>query len=73
MNPNKVSRENLGKLTDLPNIGKAGAKDLILLGILKPAQLVGKYQYELYDSLCFITVKATICVLLMFSYLLIAL
>ena len=25
MNPNKVVREKISKLTDLPNIGKAGA------------------------------------------------
>lgn len=55
MNPNKVTRENLKKLTDLPNIGKAGAKDLNLIGIHKPEQLVGKCPYKMYDSLCCIT------------------
>ncbi|MBL4909382.1 MAG: hypothetical protein JKX78_05055 [Alteromonadaceae bacterium] len=40
MNPNKVTRENLRKLTDLPNIGKAGAQDLNLLGIQQPAQFI---------------------------------
>ena len=29
MNPNKVSRNNLDSLTDLPNIGKAGEEDLM--------------------------------------------
>jgi len=52
MNPNKVSRGNLRELTDLPNIGKAGAKDLNLLGILQPEQLIGKCPYEMYYALC---------------------
>lgn len=52
MNPNKVTRENLIKLTDLPNIGKAGAEDLSLLGIHKPEQLAGKCPYEMYHELC---------------------
>ena len=55
MNPNKVTRENLKTLTDLPNIGKAGEKDLNLLGIHQPEQLVGKCPYEMYYSLCFAT------------------
>ncbi len=55
MNPNKVTRENLRKLTDLPNIGMAGAKDLNLLGIYQPEQLIGKCPYEMYYSLCFAT------------------
>lgn len=39
MNPDKVNREKLQKLTDLPNIGKAGAADLVLLGIHQPEDL----------------------------------
>jgi len=55
MNPNKVVRENVRKLTDLPNIGKAGASDLELLGIVKPEDLVGQDPHELYERLCVIT------------------
>jgi len=55
MNPSKVVRENIKKLTDLPNIGKAGAADLQLLGIEKPYDLVGQDPYEMYERLCFIT------------------
>jgi hypothetical protein len=55
MSPNKVSREKLKTLTDLPNIGKAGAKDLNILGIYEPDQLIGKCPYEMYYSLCDIT------------------
>jgi hypothetical protein len=42
MNPNKVIRENVATLTDLPNIGKASAADLRLLGVEFPAQLKGR-------------------------------
>ncbi len=55
MNPAKVNRARLGKLTDLPNIGPACAKDLALLGIRDPVQLTGKSAYKLYDKLCEIT------------------
>lgn len=52
MNPSKVDRARLVALTDLPNIGKAGAADLQLLGIHTPAQLVGKDAFKLHEMLC---------------------
>jgi len=52
MNPNKVDRTHVVKLTDLPNIGKAGAEDLRLLGIHKPDQLAGRCPFEMYEMLC---------------------
>ncbi len=52
MNPNKVNRNRLVSLTDLPNIGKAGAEDLRLLGIYEPRQLLGKCPFEMYGLLC---------------------
>lgn len=55
MNPSKVIRENTKKLTDLPNIGKAGAADLALLGIEKPDDLVGQNPYKMYERLCTLT------------------
>ncbi len=55
MNPSKVVRENISKLTDLPNIGKASAADLELLGIAKPNDLLGQDPYEMYERLCIIT------------------
>jgi len=55
MNPSKVVRENVRKLTDLPNIGKAGAADLELLGIDKPSDLEGQDPYEMYERLCILT------------------
>jgi hypothetical protein len=52
MNPAKVIRERVKALTDLPNIGRAMAKDLLLLGIETPAQLKGCDPYALYSALC---------------------
>ncbi len=55
MNPQKVDRDKVRTLTDLPNIGKAMAADLQLLGIDKPEDLVGRDAFKLYDDLCYIT------------------
>ncbi len=55
MHPNKVDRTRLVVLTDLPNIGKASAGDLELLGIHTPEQLVGQNPFALYERLCAIT------------------
>ncbi|MGB8337549.1 MAG: helix-hairpin-helix domain-containing protein [Burkholderiales bacterium] len=52
MSPSKAHRALVVKLTDLPNIGKAGADDLRLLGIHEPSQLIGKCPFEMYDKLC---------------------
>lgn len=55
MHPNKVKRQQLKQLTDLPNIGKASAADLRLLGIATPEQLQGRDAYQMYASLCELT------------------
>lgn len=55
MNPKKVIREHVKTLTDLPNIGPASAKDLRLIGIAKPEQLIGACPYKLYQQLCKVT------------------
>lgn len=58
MHPTKVNRQQLSQLsqlTDLPNIGKASAADLRLLGITSPAQLQGRDAYQMYASLCELT------------------
>lgn len=52
MNPAKVDRQKLRKLTDLPNIGPAGAKDLLLLGYTSPHQLIGADPLRMYQDLC---------------------
>jgi hypothetical protein len=55
MNPHKVCRENVRYLTDLPNIGRASAADLVLLGITTPQQLIGRDPFQMYQELCDIT------------------
>lgn len=52
MHPDKVRRERLHTLTDLPNIGPAMAADLRLLGYTAPQQLAGADPLDLYQRLC---------------------
>lgn len=52
MNPSKVIREKVRKLTDLPNIGPSLAGNLSFIGINSPDELVGKDPFELYERLC---------------------
>ena len=52
MNPSKVTRQNLAKLTDLPNIGKASEEDLKVLGITSVDDLIGRCPYEMHATLC---------------------
>lgn len=52
------------KLTDLPNIGRAMARDLRLIGIVEPGQLGGKCPLEMYRDLCLKTgVRQDPCVI----------
>jgi len=51
-NPN---RETVSRLEDLPNIGKASASDLHLIGIDHPKDLIGKEPFDMYERLCSIT------------------
>ena len=48
-NPN---RKTVSHLEELPNIGKAMAGDLRLIGIDCPNKLIGQNPFELYDELC---------------------
>jgi hypothetical protein len=52
MNPAKVERDRVRQLTDLPNVGPAMEKNLELIGIDAPKQLVGKDPLKLYLMLC---------------------
>jgi len=52
MNPSKVIRDRVVKLTDLPNIGKTMASDLHRIGIERPEQLTGQDPYKLYVQFC---------------------
>ncbi len=53
----KVIREKVNTLTDLPNIGKSLASDLLTIGINEPNQLIGQSPYQMYEALCKITGK----------------
>jgi len=44
-------RQTVSQLEELPNIGKAIAQNLKLIGIEHPQQLIGKNAYELYEAL----------------------
>ena len=48
-NPN---RKTVSKLDELPNIGKAIAAHLLLIGIERPQELIGKDPFQLYEKLC---------------------
>lgn len=64
MNPSKVDRQHLQCLTDLPNIGKEMAKDLVLLGYTKPEDIVGECAFDMHKRLCDITgVRQDPCVI----------
>lgn len=64
MNPSKVRRKTTVRLTDLPNVGPAMARDLERLGIRRPADLRGRDPLDLYEMLCAATrVRQDPCVL----------
>jgi hypothetical protein len=52
MHPSKVHRDSTIKLTDLPNVGPAMARDLVSIGIRVPADLKDCDPFALYLSLC---------------------
>ncbi len=51
MNPAKVDRNRLERLTDLPNVGPAIANDLRLIGVKSPLDLADRSPVELYHTL----------------------
>lgn len=52
MNPSRVQRAKTIKLTDLPNVGPATARDLESIGIRAPMDLVDRDPFELFELLC---------------------
>ena len=50
-----MPRSEINKLQDIPNVGKAIEKDLVLLGISEPAELTDKDPYQMYRDLCDLT------------------
>ncbi len=68
MSPDKVVREKTRSLTDLPNIGKAGAADLRRLGFNTPEQIAGHDPHDMYKRLCVLTgARQDPCVLDVFT------
>ncbi len=51
----RESRDSIRGLTDIPNVGKATAQDLLLLGIQCPQDLIGKDALQMFDELCTLT------------------
>ncbi len=45
-------RKTVSQLEALPNIGKAISKDLRLIGVEYPQELIGKNAFQLYHLLC---------------------
>ena len=48
----KLTRDQLTKFEEIPNIGPAMAADFRLLGLTRPQELRGKDPYALHDELC---------------------
>jgi hypothetical protein len=49
------ARREVARLEDIPNVGPSIAADLRQLGIMTPAELLGRDPYAMYDDLCLIT------------------
>ncbi|MES9904027.1 MAG: helix-hairpin-helix domain-containing protein [Sedimenticola sp.] len=45
-------RKKVSQLEELPNIGKAIGRDLRLIGVDHPRELIGKSAFHLYSLLC---------------------
>jgi hypothetical protein len=54
-NMTDADRSTLTQLEQLPNVGRAVAADLRLLGVASPEDLVGRDPYAMYDELCRVT------------------
>jgi hypothetical protein len=52
-----MQRANVRRFQDIPNIGPAFERNLMLLGLNQPAELIGKDPYRMYEDLCAITRK----------------
>ncbi len=52
-----MKRSDIKRFSDIPNVGRAIEKDFFALGMDKPAELLGKDPYQMYNDLCRITHK----------------
>ncbi len=50
-------RIDIHSLANIPNVGPATIRNLNLLGITKPFELIGQNPYSMYKELCDITGK----------------
>ena len=50
-------RDKVSRLDALPNVGKAMAADLHLIGVSHPKKLIGLKSYQMYEALCTATGK----------------
>ncbi len=50
-----MSRHEIKKFQDIPNVGKAIEKNFIIIGLEKPIELINKDPYLMYNELCNIT------------------
>jgi len=48
-------RTEIKRFRDIPNVGPAIEKDFAALGLIEPAELIGKDPYQMYKELCSIT------------------
>ena len=48
----KLKREQYSRLEQIPNIGPSLAKDLRLIGVSHPKDLIGRNPYAMYEELC---------------------
>ena len=48
-------RKDIHTINEIPNIGPATARNLALLNIFTPSELIRKDPYKMYDDLCQIT------------------
>ena len=53
--PSTKARTDIIRLEQIPNVGPAVAADLTQLGITRPADLLGRDAYAMYDQLCRLT------------------
>ena len=50
-------RKNIHNLQDIPNVGRAIEKKLLLWGIRGLGELIGRDPYKMFDHLCSLTGK----------------
>ena len=51
----KIARSEFTNLGQLPNVGPAIASKLKRIGVSRPADLVGRDPYEMFEELCKVT------------------